>query len=134
MQQNVTALERAFQLARSGKFSTVSGIRKNLKREGYHARAIEGPRLWAHLGDLIEVAEWTARALNLSHRPAKLIAAADAFAAKVLPLIEPLRAEGKSLEAIATVLQERDVPTARGGRWTAFQVVNILGRRNPSTR
>jgi hypothetical protein len=55
-------------------------------------------------------------------------AAADRFAANILPLIQPLRAEGKSLREIADVLDARGVPTARGGKWAPTQVADILKR------
>ena len=55
-------------------------------------------------------------------------AAADRFAANVLPLIQPLRAEGKSLREIAKALNARGVPTARGGTWAATQVADMLKR------
>ena len=55
-------------------------------------------------------------------------AAADRFAANVLPLIQPLRAEGKSLRDIAKALDARGVPTVRGGTWGATQVADILKR------
>jgi DNA invertase Pin-like site-specific DNA recombinase len=55
-------------------------------------------------------------------------AAADRFAVNVLPLIRPLRAEGKSLREIAKALNERGVPTARGGNWAATQIAEILKR------
>jgi hypothetical protein len=55
-------------------------------------------------------------------------AAADRFAANVLPLIQPLRARGKSLRDIAKALEARGVPTARGGKWAPRQVADILKR------
>jgi DNA invertase Pin-like site-specific DNA recombinase len=55
-------------------------------------------------------------------------AQADRFAANVLPLIQPLQAEGKSLREMAAVLNERNVPTARGGTWGPTQVRDILRR------
>jgi DNA invertase Pin-like site-specific DNA recombinase len=55
-------------------------------------------------------------------------AAADQFAANVLPLILPMKAEGKSLRQIAAVLNERRVATARGGTWAATQVADTLRR------
>jgi hypothetical protein len=46
MDSKVTALERAFQLARSGRMSSVDDIRKQLKREGYDDRVVlDGGRL-----------------------------------------------------------------------------------------
>jgi DNA invertase Pin-like site-specific DNA recombinase len=55
-------------------------------------------------------------------------AAADRFAANILPLIRPLRAEDKSLREIANVLDARGVPTARGGKWAPTQIADILKR------
>ena len=55
-------------------------------------------------------------------------AAAEAFAAKVLPLIRSAQAEGKSLRQIAAELNSRGVATARGGIWAATQVADILRR------
>ena len=51
-------------------------------------------------------------------------AAADRFAANVLPLI----AEGKSLREIAGILSAGGVPTARGGNWAATQIADVLKR------
>ena len=42
MDPRVSALERAFQLARSGRVANVDEIRKELKREGYDASAMDG--------------------------------------------------------------------------------------------
>ena len=39
----LTALERAFELARTGKFQTIEHIKQKLKREGLDANQIEGP-------------------------------------------------------------------------------------------
>ena len=56
-------------------------------------------------------------------------AAADAFAVNVLPIIEQVRAAGAaSLRAVATALNARGVRTARGGRWEAATVRNVLRR------
>ena len=55
-------------------------------------------------------------------------AAAGRFAANVLPIIQPLRAEGRSLREIADVLNARGVPTARGGKWAPTQIADILKR------
>ena len=41
MDSKVTALERAFQLARSGKMATIKGgVKKRLKQEGYDERVV----------------------------------------------------------------------------------------------
>jgi ABC-type hemin transport system ATPase subunit len=34
-----------------------------------------------------------------------------------------------SLRAIAAGLNERNIPTARGGEWSAVQVARVLGRQ-----
>jgi len=60
--------------------------------------------------------------------PAANKAEADRFAANVLPVIEPMRAEGASLRKIADALNARRIPTARGGTWASTQVADILKR------
>jgi DNA invertase Pin-like site-specific DNA recombinase len=56
-------------------------------------------------------------------------AAADQFAANVLPVIREIQASGvTSHNAIAAKLNERRVKTARGGRWSHVQVGMILAR------
>ena len=56
-------------------------------------------------------------------------AAARQFAANVLPVIRDIQAGGaKSNAAIAAKLNERNVPTARGGKWAHVQVGAVIGR------
>jgi DNA invertase Pin-like site-specific DNA recombinase len=56
-------------------------------------------------------------------------AAADQFAANVLPVIETIRAAGAtSFDAIAKALNARGIRTARGGRWHSTTVRNLLAR------
>jgi hypothetical protein len=43
MELNVTALERAFALAKSGTCLTVENIKKRLRQEGYRDEQISGP-------------------------------------------------------------------------------------------
>jgi DNA invertase Pin-like site-specific DNA recombinase len=51
------------------------------------------------------------------------------FAANVLPVIREIQAFGtRSNAAIAAKLNERRVPTARGGVWTHVQVRAVIGR------
>ena len=54
MDQRMTALERAFQLARSGQVSTVAEIVGSLTREGHDAGQIHGPALRRQLTELIK--------------------------------------------------------------------------------
>ena len=64
----MTALERAFQLARSGHMATVDDIRKRLKQEGYDERVVldGGRSLTTQLRGLI-------RAAGLNAQPAEKI-------------------------------------------------------------
>ena len=58
---------------------------------------------------------------------AALKANARRFAANVLPIIREIEKAGAaSLNAIAAKLNERNVPTARGGKWTHVQVGAVL--------
>ena len=57
------------------------------------------------------------------------IAAADAFAANVRPIIREIQKSGvTSLRGVAKALSARGIKTARGGEWTAVQVSDILER------
>jgi hypothetical protein len=56
MDHRMTALERAFQLARSGQVSGLSEIVEALRREGYSRDQIEGPVLRRQLTSLIKTA------------------------------------------------------------------------------
>lgn len=56
MDHNVTALERAFQLARSEECASLTELRKRLKAEGYSDIAITGRALSKQLVALIKMA------------------------------------------------------------------------------
>jgi hypothetical protein len=56
MDQRMTALERAFQLARSGSAASLTEIVSSLNREGYSGNQIEGRVLKRQLADLIKAA------------------------------------------------------------------------------
>jgi hypothetical protein len=56
MDQKMTALERAFQLARSGSVAGLTEIVSSLNREGYSGNQIEGRLLKRQLADLIKAA------------------------------------------------------------------------------
>ncbi len=53
MELNKTSLERAFELARSGKVATVSDLRSQIRSEGYSVRDIDGPALGRQLRSII---------------------------------------------------------------------------------
>jgi hypothetical protein len=60
---------------------------------------------------------------------AAIEAAADNHAANVLPLIREIKKAGATtLREIADALNARGVSTARGGRWHAMTVSNVLAR------
>lgn len=56
MQQNLTALERAFELANSGSCQNVADIKKALKSEGYSDQQITGRTLGKQLTEMIREA------------------------------------------------------------------------------
>jgi hypothetical protein len=56
MQQNLTALERAFELANSGNCENIADIKKALKSEGYSDQQITGRALGKQLTELIRQA------------------------------------------------------------------------------
>jgi hypothetical protein len=56
-------------------------------------------------------------------------AAADAFVAGLMPVIQAIRSTGATtLEAITQALNQRGIRSARGGRWYASSVSNLLDR------
>jgi DNA invertase Pin-like site-specific DNA recombinase len=56
-------------------------------------------------------------------------AAADAFAANVLPIIRQIQDSGvQSFRGVARALAARGIKTARGGQWSAAQVSDIVNR------
>jgi DNA invertase Pin-like site-specific DNA recombinase len=60
---------------------------------------------------------------------ASIKAGADQHAANVLPIIrEAQKAGANTLRAVAEALNARGISTARGGRWHAMSVKNVLDR------
>ena len=55
-------------------------------------------------------------------------AKADDFAAKTVPIIREMQSSGMSLRGVANTLNERGVKAARGGKWQAATVKNVLMR------
>ena len=62
--------------------------------------------------------ESLAIAAPLGHK--RIVDRADAFAANVRPILDSL--SGLSANAKAKILNDRTIPTPRGGRWTARSV------------
>jgi DNA invertase Pin-like site-specific DNA recombinase len=77
----------------------------------------------AKLGNRTNLAEASAKGTTANR------AAADAFAANVLPVVRQIQASGATtLRAIADALNARGIRTARGGQWHAMTVQNLLAR------
>ena len=57
MDPHVNAVERAFQLAKTGRYSTVEEIKRDLKKEGYLSHYIEGRTLSRQLRDIIRASD-----------------------------------------------------------------------------
>ncbi|KKB75856.1 hypothetical protein VW35_19025 [Devosia soli] len=51
---HMTALERAFELARSGKFASVTEVKLAVSKEGYLVSQMEGPQLSKQLRALVK--------------------------------------------------------------------------------
>lgn len=54
MDPTKSTLERAFELAKSGRFASMSELRAAIKAEGYTAAQIEGPALGRQLRRLMD--------------------------------------------------------------------------------
>jgi DNA invertase Pin-like site-specific DNA recombinase len=79
----------------------------------------------AKLGNLRNVA-----AAGVCGRQIQIVAA-DQFASGLLPIIEAIRRTGATtLEAVTRALNERGIRPARGTRWYASSVANLLSRAN----
>jgi hypothetical protein len=57
MDQDVTALERAFQLAKSGNVATMDALKHPLKTEGYSVVTVTGKALTRQLRALIHASQ-----------------------------------------------------------------------------
>lgn len=53
----LTAVERAFELAKSGQLTSLEDLKKKLSDEGYDACQIEGSALASQLKKLIKIAQ-----------------------------------------------------------------------------
>jgi DNA invertase Pin-like site-specific DNA recombinase len=88
-------------------------------REALARKKMQG----AHLGNTRNLAEAAARGREA------IITGADQFAGDMLPVIDGIRAAGiTTLVGIADALNQRGIPTARGKRWFATTVRNVLKR------
>jgi Recombinase len=96
------------------------GARLDLRADQARTRGNQGPRGGLG-GPRLPEAREIAQASIKAH--------ADQHAANVIPIIrEAERAGATSLRDIAKVLNARGMATARGGRWHATSVKNVLER------
>lgn len=56
MEQNKSAMERAFEIARTGSSRSLSEIRVQLNAEGYDTRSLEGPALSKQIREIAKKA------------------------------------------------------------------------------
>ena len=80
MEPDKSAIERAFELAQTGRFLDVSEIKDRLRNEGYFTETVTGPTLRTQLKAMIEAARntrWKA--------PSRTSIAGTAAAAKAKP-------------------------------------------------
>jgi hypothetical protein len=58
---------------------------------------------------------------------------ADTFARSTLPIIQAYQRQGLTLRKIAKELNNRGIPTARGGRWHDQTLVRVMKRTQSKT-
>ena len=101
-----------------------AGMIAERTRKALAAAKARGTKLGGDRGNL--------SADNAQGRIASLKARQDQAARRqsdLAPIIEEIRAGGATtLRAIADTLNDRGIPTARGGRWSAAQVSRVEGR------
>jgi hypothetical protein len=103
-------------------------VKATLAREGQWISRRSG-KVIDRLGNPNGAAALNGKRIGNRAGVAGLIAKADAHAAKVLPMVEAIRAEGiTGLKAIARALTARGVLTVRGGQWDATRVRLLLAR------
>jgi hypothetical protein len=69
MIETLPALTRAFEIARSGKASTMAELRKTLKKEGFPEDALQGGSLTRHLVRLMKDARQGQGVAKAAHAP-----------------------------------------------------------------
>ena len=101
-----------------------AGLISQRTRAALQAAKARGQKLGCKNDNIAAYAKRGA-AVSASARAAK----ASKRAIDILPLIKTISTDGKlSLRQIAAVLNERKIPTARGGEWSAVQVSRLLRR------
>jgi DNA invertase Pin-like site-specific DNA recombinase len=91
----------------------------------------EGSVIAQRTKEALQAAKRRGRRLGVTgvQRAAENKAAADAQADRLAPLLAELEAQGvRSVRGIAAALNEKKVPSARGGQWHATAVARLLAR------
>jgi DNA invertase Pin-like site-specific DNA recombinase len=61
--------------------------------------------------------------------------AADQFVIGLMPVVQAIRSSGATtLEAVTVALNQRGIRSARGGRWHASSVANVMARANRASQ
>lgn len=108
--------------------AALAQVRQRIRQGGSHLSRRSGSQI-ARLGNPNGAAALRRAAKGNAAAVAALKAGADAHARDVAPIVERLRAEGvTSLGGLAAALNERGIRTARGGRWHAATVKNLVSR------
>jgi DNA invertase Pin-like site-specific DNA recombinase len=93
-------------------------------RDALAAAKARGVKLGGHRGHLPATSR-KAAAMSVAIRQGK----ARRRAADLTPIIAEIRTSGAtSLRQIAAALNDKGIPTSRGGLWSALQVSRVLGR------
>ena len=61
MAPEISIIERAFQLAKTGQYGSVEDLKRKLRAEGYSVTAITGPSLLRQLRELIKAGRGTSQ-------------------------------------------------------------------------
>ena len=113
-----------------GIMAMVAEEERRMISERTKAALAAAKRRGVKLGGYRENAKLTAKARAAGRAAGK--AKADARAADLADTVKELQASGTtSLRAIADGLDARGIPTARGGTWTATQVMRLMERIGP---
>jgi DNA invertase Pin-like site-specific DNA recombinase len=127
-------LEKAFQLCRLIGAKLVIAKLDRLSRDAHFLLGLEKAGVDFVAADMPQANRLTIgiMAVMAQHEHVKLAVAARqekarARASDLVPIVQELQAAGcESLRAIAAGLEERGIPAARGGKWSAVQVSRLL--------
>ena len=109
----------------SGAPSNLPLTLSNCRHPGIDSRYRRGVKLGGYRGYQPTAKDRTAGQATIRERVQKRVS-------DIMPTIKELQAAGsESLRAIAAGLDERGIPAARGGRWSAMQVARLLEAASP---